>query len=340
MTAKKSRPPPESSTCSGEPSRSAPPSGVAQSRPKQRDARFERRRTMSKHASSSMALLVLVGGAGARRRGRDGTGRPRGPTPLKDRAVRARVPREELACLKEAREAAAPCFEGCKRVGRRGARRPAPPIRDSDACRSARARRRARVSSPATSSSGRRRASCKRDGHDCVRACPFVGEPPCLARCRVDHVALPGRRARGVDRVPQRTATTSSRRRATRARRSGQRRVRGGDASALQACLEPCRATAEARSRRVQATPCASACRAATTDGTTIANSRRIRPADPAGSVCRPAGPGGISSAWPCADAGRAPGTIRAAALACCRATSQRNSPPPSGGCCGRWCAR
>src|SRR5262245_33040421 len=71
-------------------------------------------RTMSKQANSMIALLVFALAAPglAEGPGPDGRG-PGHPNPLKDRECVHECRREERACLKQVREDAAPCFQGC-----------------------------------------------------------------------------------------------------------------------------------------------------------------------------------------------------------------------------------
>jgi hypothetical protein len=142
---------------------------------------------MSKYVSSSIALLAMLLATPllAQGSGRDGSG-PFQPHPFKDRACLRECRSDELACLKDVREAAAPCFQGCSAlVDAAHAACEMDPA--GDACHSAVAAARACVA-PCYDEYGPAMQACKREGRECVRACPYLGEPPCHADCRGDHV--------------------------------------------------------------------------------------------------------------------------------------------------------
>jgi hypothetical protein len=106
--------------------------------------------------------------------------------PRKDRACVAECRAETVDCLKAARAAAAPCFESCQPLVE-AAREACAADPDGEACELATRAARAclepchEILRPAV-------RACIADGHACVRACPFVGEPPCLTECRGDHI--------------------------------------------------------------------------------------------------------------------------------------------------------
>jgi hypothetical protein len=146
---------------------------------------------MSKQAMFIGAVLLALAAAASPSAARPGdapgrAGRPDvRPHPLKDRECVAECRRETMECLKEARAAAAPCFESCQPLVE-AAREACADDPDSEACELARRAARAcldpcyEILRPAV-------RACIADGHECVRACPFIGEPPCLTECRVDH---------------------------------------------------------------------------------------------------------------------------------------------------------
>jgi hypothetical protein len=140
---------------------------------------------MSKHLNAISVLLLLAVPALAQGAGRDGQG-PWRPSPFKDRECVRECRRDELACLKDVREASAPCFQGCSALVD-AAHDACAMDRDGDACHSAVEAARACLA-PCYDEYRPAAEACKKEGHECVRACPFVGEPPCLADCRSDHV--------------------------------------------------------------------------------------------------------------------------------------------------------
>jgi hypothetical protein len=139
---------------------------------------------MFNHTSSVFALLVfaLVAPALGQGPGRDGR---LGPNPLKDRQCLHECRREELACLKAAREAAAPCFAGCKELID-AAHEACAADPQSEACQEAAAAARACLG-PCYDQYRPAARECKAEGKACARACPFLGERPCVARCRAAH---------------------------------------------------------------------------------------------------------------------------------------------------------
>lgn len=196
---------------------------------------------MSKHVSSLMMLLTLALaapalGQGLGREGGPGAGRH---NPFKDRQCVHECRREELACLTDAREAAAPCFQGCQSlVDAAHAACEADP--QSDACESAAAAARACLA-PCYDEFQPAAQACKREGHACVRACPFIGEPPCPARCRARFVHC---------QADARAALIECRRDCDDEFHAAREACANDPNSAaceaarerLQACLEPCRA--------------------------------------------------------------------------------------------------
>lgn len=191
---------------------------------------------MLKRGSVILALLTLAFVLPALG---DGPGHGRRPHPLKNRQCVAECRRDELACLKDARAAAAPCFEGCKALVD-AAHTACAADPQSDACKSAAAAARACLK-PCYETFQPAANECKGDGRECVRACPFIGEPPCLADCRAGYVhCLADARAALIEcrrdcddelaaaRAACATDPESAACQTARAQ--------------LQACLEPCRA--------------------------------------------------------------------------------------------------
>lgn len=133
-----------------------------------------------------MTLLVLGLAIPAFGQGPGRDGRAGGPVPLKDRRCVAQCRRETRACLKDARAAAAPCFEACKSLVD-AARAACETDPQSDACQAAAEAARACLA-PCYDAYRPVVRECKHKGRECVRACPFIGEPPCLARCRPGYV--------------------------------------------------------------------------------------------------------------------------------------------------------
>ena len=142
---------------------------------------------MLKQASLMAGLLTIMFVTPALGDG-PGSGRPGPwrPHPFKDRQCVAGCRQDELACLKDARESAAPCFEGCKALVD-AAHTACDADPNSDACKTAAAAARACVE-PCYAELRPAVYECKEEGRLCVRACPFIGEPPCLAGCRADYV--------------------------------------------------------------------------------------------------------------------------------------------------------
>jgi hypothetical protein len=141
---------------------------------------------MSKQAKMMMGLLALalaVPALGQVPTGRQGPFRPH---PFKERQCVAQCRQDELACLKNARDTAAPCFAGCKALVD-AAHTACNANPNSDACTTAAAAARACLD-PCNAMFRPAAYECKEVGRECVRACPFIGEPPCLAACRADYV--------------------------------------------------------------------------------------------------------------------------------------------------------
>jgi len=146
------------------------------------------RRVMLKQVSL-MAMLLGMGWvvpAAA-----DGTGSTSGPIlwrphPFKERQCVADCRQDELTCLKDARDAAAPCFQGCQALVD-AAHTACDAAPQSDACKTAAQAARTCLD-PCYTELRPVANGCREEGRVCVRACPFVGEPPCLAACRADYV--------------------------------------------------------------------------------------------------------------------------------------------------------
>lgn len=130
----------------------------------------------------ALGLAIPAFGQGPGRDGLPG----RRPAPLKDRQCVAECRRETLACLKDARAGAASCFEGCKSLVD-AARVACETDPQSDACHAAAEAARACLD-PCYDIYRPAAHECKQEGRECVRACPFIGEPPCLAECRAGYV--------------------------------------------------------------------------------------------------------------------------------------------------------
>jgi len=141
---------------------------------------------MSKQAMMTIGVLVLALAAPAL--GEDPAAQPGPfrPHPFKERQCVVQCRQDELTCLKDARDSAAPCFAGCKAlVDAAHAACDADP--SSDACKTAAAAARACLD-PCYAMFRPAAYQCKEVGRECVSACPFIGEPPCLAACRADYV--------------------------------------------------------------------------------------------------------------------------------------------------------
>jgi len=89
-------------------------------------------------------------------------------------------------CLRDARTTSAPCYQGCESLVA-AARAACAPDPQSEACSTARAAAHDCLE-PCNAVFRPAARTCLGEGRECVRACPFKGEPPCLAGCRADNV--------------------------------------------------------------------------------------------------------------------------------------------------------
>lgn len=195
---------------------------------------------MLKRVSVVIALLAIALAAPAMGDGSGSTARsgPGRPYPLKDRDCVSACRVEKQACLQDARDASAPCFEGCKPlVDAASAACKADPA--SDSCKTAAGAARACLA-PCNDVFRPVARMCLDNGNECVRACPFVGEPPCLAACRADdvHCLADARQAlttcrKGCDDEIEAVRTACASDRTSTACKAAR--------DALQACLAPCR---------------------------------------------------------------------------------------------------
>lgn len=140
---------------------------------------------MSTHRIVLVCLVVLgMSGAALARPQSDGERAP-AHRPLKDRACVADCRSETVACLRAARAEASPCFASCQPLVE-AAREACMADPESEACELARRAARACLD-PCNDILRPAVRACIAEGHACVRACPFVGEPPCITECRADH---------------------------------------------------------------------------------------------------------------------------------------------------------
>ena len=109
------------------------------------------------------------------------------PHPLKDRECLAGCRTDASGRLAGARRAAASCLSGCEAL-LQTARRTCAIDPASRACKAARSAAGA-CQDPCYETLRPAVNACIVAGHQCVRACPFIGEPPCNSACRVDHIA-------------------------------------------------------------------------------------------------------------------------------------------------------
>jgi hypothetical protein len=213
-----------------------------------------------------MIAVVTIGLATAAL-GTPDAGHAPGRHPLKQRDCVMGCGTDAQTCLQEARAASAPCVEACQPLVA-AARQACIADPTSDACTAAEQAARACLA-PCSDVYRPAVRMCVEDGNECVQACPFIGEPPCLADCRASYVhCLAGARSalndcrtgcesdfqavRTACSDPTSTACTAAR-------------------AVLQTCLQPCRTSLTATLDGCGSTEgqCVQACGVTPTPGTT-----------------------------------------------------------------------
>lgn len=215
--------------------------------------------TATRLTRAVLLAAALAVPAAALARGGDGPGRQPGRLPIKDRACIADCRAETSACLAAAREAAAPCFEACADLVE-AAREACTPGADSEACREAAAAARECLTPCRTALQADLR-DCIADGHGCARACPLIGEPPCLSGCRADHVDCTAAVRAAFSECRDGCADERERARMACAEDPDGEACTAGKA-AVRACLTPCyeRAHAAHQTCREELRECVAAC--------------------------------------------------------------------------------